>query len=235
MKNKLLKLLDTLIDLEYSSLSNKTRDTMFTSNIITSSASSAINPVESGSNPPVIKDAVRRVLENFEILYKTKFADLVLVSWVDILNKIPDADLIATGIRVAQTHKYLPTPNEFLEVYREGLRVKRDAERMAARQEILGNGDGVVKPLLKTEESEKEYYIFRLAIALEYCNQLGDDGKKVHWKDYDMERLEIESKAFYASMRNMPLAELMDLNMQVRMPDKKGLVNNISHLLNRDL
>lgn len=210
---------------------------MFTSNIITSSASSAINPVQSdNSNPQVIKDAVRRVLENFEILYKTKFADLVLVSWVDILNNIPDADLIATGIRVAQTHKYLPTPNEFLEVYREGLRVKRDAERMAARQEILGNGDGTVhKPMPKTEESEKEYYIFRLAIALEYCNQLGDDGKKVHWKDYDMERLEAESKAFYASMRNMPLAELMDLNMQVRMPDKKGLANNISHLLNRDL
>lgn len=210
---------------------------MFTSNIIPSSASSAINPaVEGNSNPPVIKDAVRRVLENFEILYKTKFTDLVLFSWVEILNKIPDADLIATGIRVAQTHKYLPTPNEFLEVYREGLRVKRDAERMAARQEILGNGDGVVKPLPKTEESEKEYYIFRLAIALEYCNQLGDDGKKVHWKDYDMERLEIESKAFYASMRNMPLAELMDLNMQIRMPDKKNLVsNNISRLLNRDL
>ena len=191
---------------------------MFTTNIITSSP---INPaVEPGnSNPPVIKDAVRRVLENFEILYKTKFADLVLVSWVDILNKIPDADLIATGIRVAQTHKYLPTPNEFLEVYREGLRIKRDAERMAARQEILGNGDGVVKPLPKTEESEKEYYIFRLAMALEVGKQVDDDGKKVHWKDYDIERLEIENKAFFASMRNMPLAELMDLNMQVRMPD----------------
>ena len=158
---------------------------MFTTNIITSSP---INPaVEPGnSNPPVIKDAVRRVLENFEILYKTKFADLVLVSWVDILNKIPDADLIATGIRVAQTHKYLPTPNEFLEVYREGLRIKRDAERMAARQEILGNGDGVVKPLPKTEESEKEYYIFRLAMALEVGKQVDDDGKKVHLKDYDI-------------------------------------------------
>lgn len=125
---------------------------MFTSDIV---PFSAINPADSSSNPPVIKDTVRRVLENFEILYKTKFVDLVLVSWVDVLNKIPDADLIATGIRVAQTYKYLPTPNEFLEVYREGLRTRRDAERMAARQEILGNGDGVVKPLAKTEESER--------------------------------------------------------------------------------
>ena len=197
--------------------------TMFTTDIIPAFSSSPIT-----SDEPVIKPAVQRLLSNFEILYKTKFQDLVLASWVEVLNPIPDNELISTGIRVAQAHKYLPTPMEFLEVYRDGLRAKRETELAIERARILGDSTVVNKP--RTEEDEKEYLIARLAIALDIGKQEDEQGK-VSWKEFDINRHEQDFRDFFVSMRNMSLDHLRDLNMQERIASKKDVLGNISSLL----
>lgn len=204
--------------------------TMFTTDIIpvvSSSISSDSSPIT--SDKPVIKPAVQRLLNNFEILYKTKFQDLVLASWVEVLNPIPDDELISTGIRVAQAHKYLPTPMEFLEVYRDGLRAKRETQLAMERARVLGDSTVVNKP--RTEEDEKEYLIARLAIALDIGKQEDEQMGKVSWKEFDINRHEQDFKDFFASMRNMSLDHLRDLNMQERIASKKDVLGNISSLL----
>lgn len=208
--------------------------------MLTNNETSAIESFESPESreAPSIKPAVMRVLNNFEILYKTKFTDLVLASWVEVLNPIPDTDLISTGIRVAQTSKYLPTPMEFLEVYREGLRAKREREKAEVRARLLG-GDSTPYNRPQTEAEKKEYNIFRLAIALEAGRQEDEQGKKVLWKDFDESRLNADIHEFFESMRSMSLEYLEDLNMQIRMPEKKNAVkqairSSVSNLLNRE-
>ena len=205
--------------------------TMFTTDIIPAFSSSSISIDSSPitSDEPVIKPAVQRLLSNFEILYKTKFQDLVLASWVEVLNPIPDNELISTGIRVAQAHKYLPTPMEFLEVYRDGLRAKRETELAIERARILGDSTVVNKP--RTEEDEKEYLIARLAIALDIGKQEDEQGGKVSWKEFDINRHEQDFRDFFVSMRNMSLDHLRDLNMQERIASKKDVLGNISSLL----
>jgi len=203
---------------------------MFTTDIIpvvSSSISSDSSPI--GSDEPVIKPAVQRLLNNFEILYKTKFQDLVLASWVEVLNPIPDDELISTGIRVAQAHKYLPTPMEFLEIYRDGLRAKRETQLAMERARVLGDSTVVNKP--RTEEDEKEYLIARLAIALDIGKQEDEQMGKVSWKEFDINRHEQDFKDFFVSMRNMSLDHLRDLNMQERIASKKDVLGNISSLL----
>ena len=207
--------------------------------MLTSETSVIISDSVESAPSPSIKPAVMRVLNNFEILYKTKFSDLVLASWVDVLNPIPDADLISTGIRVAQTCKYLPTPMEFLEVYREGLRAKREREKAEVRARLLGDSTTAYnRP--HTEAEKKEYSIFRLAIALEAGRQEDQDGKKVAWKDFDENRLDADIHDFFESMRGMSLEYLEDLNMQIRRSDKKDAIRDlvrgsVSSLLSRDL
>jgi len=203
---------------------------MFTTDIIpvvSSSISSDSSPI--ASDEPVIKPAVQRLLNNFEILYKTKFQDLVLASWVEVLNPIPDDELISTGIRVAQAHKYLPTPMEFLEIYRDGLRAKRETQLAMERARVLGDSTVVNKP--RTEEDEKEYLIARLAIALDIGKQEDEQMGKVSWKEFDINRHEQDFKDFFVSMRNMSLDHLRDLNMQERIASKKDVLGNISSLL----
>ena len=203
---------------------------MFTTDIIpvvSSSISSDSSPI--ASDKPVIKPAVQRLLNNFEILYKTKFQDLVLASWVEVLNPIPDDELISTGIRVAQAHKYLPTPMEFLEIYRDGLRAKRETRLAMERARVLGDSTVVNKP--RTEEDEKEYLIARLAIALDIGKQEDEQMGKVSWKEFDINRHEQDFKDFFVSMRNMSLDHLRDLNMQERIASKKDVLGNISSLL----
>lgn len=203
---------------------------MFTTDIIpvvSSSISSDSSPI--ASDKPVIKPAVQRLLNNFEILYKTKFQDLVLASWVEVLNPIPDDELISTGIRVAQAHKYLPTPMEFLEIYRDGLRAKRETQLAMERARVLGDSTVVNKP--RTEEDEKEYLIARLAIALDIGKQEDEQMGKVSWKEFDINRHEQDFKDFFVSMRNMSLDHLRDLNMQERIASKKDVLGNISSLL----
>lgn len=192
--------------------------------MFTSSTSIATTNTSFDLDKPVIKPSVQRVLNNLEILYKTTFSDLVLYSWVEVLSQIPDNDLISTGIRVAQAHKYLPTPLEFLEVYRDGLRAKREAQVAMERSSILGNDNFTVnKP--RTEEEEKEYLIGRLAVILEIGKQKDDHGNKVPWKEFDINTFHQEFTEFFASMRNMSLEHLRDLNMQERIDSKKGVMN----------
>ena len=66
-----------------------------------------------------LRPQLRRVLENLELRFNTKFTDLVLSAWVQVLSNIPDEYLIITTLYVSATCSDLPTPYQFLEMYRD--------------------------------------------------------------------------------------------------------------------
>lgn len=149
-----------------------------------------------------LRPVLRRVLENFEIRFETKFKDLVLLAWVETLSNIPDNYLLVTCVYVSSVCTHLPTPFQFLEMYREKLRQAEDLKRLNQKSIQSGKDNSL--------EAQKDKLIARLSLKCRSEIMEGCIGR-----DFD-ERIHNQRHAeFFEDMRKMSLETLQDLDMQL--------------------
>jgi len=155
-----------------------------------------------------LRPELRRVLQNLEIRFETKFKDLVLMAWVETLSNIPDKYLLVTCVYVSSVCTHLPTPLQFLEMYREKLKQAEDLNRLDQRLIQPGKDNSL--------EAQKEKLIGRLFLKLRDNVMEGCTGK-----DFD-ERIHKQRHAeFFQDFRKLSLETLQDLDMQLPPFSKK--------------
>lgn len=155
-----------------------------------------------------LRPQLRRVLENLELRFNTKFTDLVLSAWVQVLTNIPDEYLIITTLYVSATCSHLPTPYQFLEMYREKL--KQAEEVKASSQNLIQSSKD------NSLEAQKEKVIARLSIKLNSSIMEGCIGKDFNELTHNQIHAE-----FFEDMRKLSFEDLQNLDMQLPPYEKK--------------
>lgn len=155
-----------------------------------------------------LRPVLRRVLENLEIRFEVKFKDLVLTAWVETLTNIPDNYLLVTCVYVSSVCTHLPTPFQFLEMYREKLRQAEDLKRL--NQKLLQSGKD------NSLEAQKEKLIARLFLKMRDSIMEGCIGR-----DFDEQIHNQRHVEFFEDMRKFSLETLQDLDMQLPPFSKK--------------
>lgn len=155
-----------------------------------------------------LRPQLRRVLENLELRFDTKFTDLTLSAWVQVLTNIPDEYLVITTLCVSATCSHLPTPYRFLEMYREKLKQAEEVKALNQRL-IEPSKDNSLK-------AQKEKLIARLSLKLNNSIMEGCIGKDFNERTHNQIHAE-----FFEDMRKLSFEDLQNLDMQLPPYQKK--------------